>query len=65
MSMAMGRTRTRAILTTTTPIPPKSDNVPLVAGDIVRLETSGGGGFGPATARPAAARAADRRMRYV
>lgn len=51
--------------TTTTPIPPKSDNVPLVAGDIVRLETSGGGGFGPATARPEAARAADRRMRYV
>ncbi len=50
---------------TTTPIPPKSDNVPLLAGDIVRLETSGGGGFGPATARPGTAREADRRMRYV
>ncbi len=50
---------------TTTPIPPKSDNVPLVAGDIVRLETSGGGGFGPASARPETARVADRRLRYV
>ncbi|MBC7430990.1 MAG: hydantoinase B/oxoprolinase family protein [Rubritepida sp.] len=50
---------------TTTPIPPKSDNVPLVAGDIVRLETSGGGGFGPPAARPAAARAADRKRGYV
>lgn len=32
---------------TETPIPPKSDGVALRRGDRVRLETSGGGGFGP------------------
>jgi N-methylhydantoinase B/oxoprolinase/acetone carboxylase alpha subunit len=48
-----------------TPIPPKSDNVPLVAGDIVRLETSGGGGFGPPSRRPREKRDDDRRLGYL
>lgn len=48
-----------------TDIPPKSDNIPLVKGDILRLETSGGGGFGAPTARDAHARENDRRMGYV
>lgn len=48
-----------------TPIPPKSDNRPLVAGDIVRLVTSGGGGFGPPSARPAEDQARDKAMGYV
>jgi N-methylhydantoinase B len=47
------------------PIPPKSDNKPLVAGDRVRLVTSGGGGFGEPGARPAEAQARDRAMGYV
>ena len=47
------------------PIPPKSDNRPLVAGDIVRLVTSGGGGFGPPSARPAEDQARDKAMGYV
>jgi N-methylhydantoinase B/oxoprolinase/acetone carboxylase alpha subunit len=47
-----------------TPIPPKTDNLPLRQGDVVRLETSGGGGFGdPATRAPEAA-AQDARRRY-
>jgi N-methylhydantoinase B/oxoprolinase/acetone carboxylase alpha subunit len=47
-----------------TPIPPKTDNLPLRQGDVVRLETSGGGGFGdPATRAPEAA-AQDTRRRY-
>jgi N-methylhydantoinase B/oxoprolinase/acetone carboxylase alpha subunit len=50
---------------TATPIPPKSDNVPLRAGDIVRLETSGGGGFGPPSGRPQARQDDDRRLGYV
>ena len=33
---------------TVTDIPPKTDNMVLVAGDVVRLSTSGGGGFGRA-----------------
>ncbi|WP_123060018.1 hydantoinase B/oxoprolinase family protein [Roseicella frigidaeris] len=47
------------------PLPPKSDNVPLRQGDRVRLETSGGGGFGDPAARDPAARARDRAMGYV
>jgi N-methylhydantoinase B/oxoprolinase/acetone carboxylase alpha subunit len=50
---------------TATDISPKSDNVPLLAGDIVRLETSGGGGFGPSARRPQAKREDDRRLGYV
>ena len=48
-----------------TPIPPKTDNLPLRRGDVVRLETSGGGGFGPPAERPAEAVARDRRMGYL
>ncbi|MCX8133365.1 MAG: hydantoinase B/oxoprolinase family protein [Roseococcus sp.] len=48
-----------------TPIPPKTDNLPLRAGDIVRLETSGGGGHGPPDQRDPAARARDARLGYV
>ncbi len=48
-----------------TDIPPKSDNIALVAGDIMRLETSGGGGFGPPDARDAEAAARDARLGYV
>ncbi|MBK1658494.1 hydantoinase B/oxoprolinase family protein [Paracraurococcus ruber] len=47
------------------PLPPKSDNVPLQQGDRVRLETSGGGGFGDTAKRDAAARARDRALGYV
>jgi N-methylhydantoinase B len=48
-----------------TPLPPKSDNVPLVQGDRVRLETSGGGGFGEPARRDPALVARDRQRRYV
>ncbi len=48
-----------------TPVPPKTDNLPLVKGDVVRLETSGGGGFGPAAQRAPEAAARDRRLGYV
>jgi N-methylhydantoinase B/oxoprolinase/acetone carboxylase alpha subunit len=48
-----------------TPIPPKTDNLPLVQGDVVRLETSGGGGFGRPAARAAQAAEQDRRRGYV
>jgi N-methylhydantoinase B len=48
-----------------TPIPPKTDNLPLRKGDVVRLETSGGGGFGPATDRTTAAKAHDQAMGYL
>jgi N-methylhydantoinase B len=44
---------------------PKADNVPLVRGDRVRLETSGGGGFGPPGARDPAALARDVALGYV
>ncbi|GGC50485.1 5-oxoprolinase [Siccirubricoccus deserti] len=47
------------------PLPPKSDNVPLQRGDRVRLETSGGGGFGDPARRDAAAVARDRALGYV
>ncbi|MDB5416572.1 MAG: methylhydantoinase [Rubritepida sp.] len=47
------------------PIPPKTDNLPLRQGDVVRLETSGGGGFGPAAERTPAASARDKAMGYL
>lgn len=48
-----------------TPIPPKTDNLPLAKGDVVRLETSGGGGFGPVEERSPEAASRDVRMGYV
>ncbi|MCU0983421.1 MAG: hydantoinase B/oxoprolinase family protein [Acetobacteraceae bacterium] len=48
-----------------TPIAPKSDGVALRRGDIVRLETSGGGGFGDPTHRDATAAARDRSLGYT
>ncbi|NMJ43752.1 hydantoinase B/oxoprolinase family protein [Roseomonas sp. JC162] len=48
-----------------TPIAPKSDGVRLLKGDIVRLETSGGGGFGDPAARDPAEVAHDRTLGYV
>ncbi len=48
-----------------TPIPPKTDNLPLVEGDVVRLETSGGGGFGDLAMRDPEATARDRRLHYL
>jgi N-methylhydantoinase B len=39
--------------------------VTLRQGDLVLIETSGGGGFGPPSGRPAEARARDRREGYV
>ncbi|WP_426955297.1 hydantoinase B/oxoprolinase family protein [Muricoccus radiodurans] len=47
------------------PVPPKSDNVPLRRGDRIRLETSGGGGFGDPAARDPAEIARDRARGYV
>ena len=47
------------------PMPPKSDNVPLQQGDRIRLETSGGGGFGDPAKRDPAAAARDRALGYV
>jgi N-methylhydantoinase B/oxoprolinase/acetone carboxylase alpha subunit len=47
-----------------TPIPPKTDNLPLRQGDVVRLETSGGGGFGDPAARAPEAAVQDARRRY-
>ena len=41
------------------------ETVRLSAGDLVLIETSGGGGFGPPAERPAAAREADRREGYA
>ncbi len=49
----------------TVPIPPKSDGVMLKRGDIVRLTTSGGGGFGEPSARSPAAIARDLRLGYT
>ena len=48
-----------------TPIGPKSDGVTLRRGDIVRLETSGGGGFGDPARRDPAAAGRDRSLGYV
>ncbi|WP_254070427.1 hydantoinase B/oxoprolinase family protein [Acidisphaera sp. L21] len=47
-----------------TPIPPKTDGLVLRRGDRVRLETSGGGGFGKPADRQAAATANDLAMGY-
>jgi N-methylhydantoinase B len=47
------------------PLPAKIDNVPLRRGDVIRLETSGGGGFGPAAARDPAALRRDLEEGYV
>ena len=47
------------------PMPPKSDNVPLQQGDRIRLETSGGGGFGDPAQRAPEAAERDRRLGYV
>jgi N-methylhydantoinase B len=44
---------------------PKADNVPLAAGDRVRLETSGGGGFGDPDTRDAASVERDLALGYV
>ena len=43
----------------------KINNLPLVKGDIIRLETSGGGGYGPLERRSAAELAEDRTCRYA
>ena len=43
----------------------KVTNLPLAQGDIVRLETSGGGGWGPPESREPAARERDRVLGYV
>ncbi len=48
-----------------TPIPPKTDGMVLRRGDRVRLETSGGGGFGPAAARDPMARTRDEVLGYT
>ncbi len=50
---------------TEAPIPPKSDNLPLTKGERVRLETSGGGGFGDPAARDPAQAARDLALGYV
>ncbi len=46
-------------------LPSKVGDVRLRRGDVIRLETSGGGGFGDPAQRPAAEVAADRRRKYV
>ncbi len=43
----------------------KVGNLQLRQGDIIRLETSGGGGFGDPATRPTAARAMDARLGFV
>lgn len=48
-----------------TPIAPKSDGVRLRKGDIVRLETSGGGGFGDPAERDPADAARDAALGYA
>jgi N-methylhydantoinase B/oxoprolinase/acetone carboxylase alpha subunit len=47
------------------PIPPKTDGLVLRRGDVVRLETSGGGGFGDPGGRDPAALARDLALGYV
>ncbi|HEY0275441.1 MAG TPA: hydantoinase B/oxoprolinase family protein [Paenirhodobacter sp.] len=42
------------------PLPSKVSNLGLMAGDIIRLETSGGGGYGAATDRSSEAIDGDR-----
>lgn len=46
-------------------LPSKIGNLRLRRGDVVRLETSGGGGFGDPADRPAKDRQADRSLGYV
>ena len=46
-------------------LPPKADNVPLRRGDRVRLETSGGGGFGEPAGRAAVDVERDLALGYV
>ncbi len=46
-------------------LPSKIGNVRLRRGDVIRLETSGGGGFGPAAGRDPAATQADSKHGYV
>lgn len=46
-------------------LPSKIGNLRLRRGDVIRLETSGGGGFGPPSDRPAAQTAADVARGYV
>ena len=48
-----------------TPLPSKAGNLRLRRGDRIRLETSGGGGFGPPGERPAAEAASDRLGGYA
>ncbi len=48
-----------------TALPSKAGNLRLRRGDRIRLETSGGGGFGPPGERPAAEAAADRLGGFV
>ncbi len=48
-----------------TPIAPKTDGLRLRRGDVVRLETSGGGGFGPPGQRDPVAAARDALLSYV
>jgi N-methylhydantoinase B len=43
----------------------KVTNLPLTRGDVIRLETSGGGGWGPPERRDPAARQRDRALGYV
>jgi len=43
----------------------KINNLPLIKGDIIRLETSGGGGYGPAAERTPATAERDRLYRYA
>ena len=50
---------------TGTAIGSKIGNLRLRQGDIIRLETSGGGGFGPQTQRPAAEHERDVKLGYV
>jgi len=47
------------------PVAPKSDGVRLRRGDIIRLETSGGGGFGDPARRDPAAAARDSALGYA
>lgn len=47
------------------PLGSKVNNLPLRQGDTIRLETSGGGGYGPPRARAEADRARDAACRYV
>jgi N-methylhydantoinase B len=47
------------------PLPSKVNNLPLVRGDIIRLETSGGGGYGPIAERAAKDRELDALCSYA